>query len=150
MNLMEEMMKYRRIYFRECPEEIPEREFEYQINFVLGEGSISYVNNGGGRTTRGIKINSDVLNHIKLILDKGKPEQYRENLDVENCLKMDGWIWQFVIDYSDGKAELQIDNYDEDSLGINKQYKVPAFIFELKKLISTITYNYLKCHNGLF
>lgn len=128
-------MEYRRIYFRECPEEIPEKEFEYQINFVMGEGSISYANRDGGRTTRGVKINKDVLKHIKLILDKGKPEQYRDNLEVEECLKMDGCTWQLVIEYSDGKAELQIDNYDEDSLGINKQYNVPAFIIGLKNYV---------------
>lgn len=128
-------MEYRRIYFRECPEEIPEKEFEYQINFVMGEGSISYVNRDGGRTTRGVKMNKENLNHIKLILDKGKPEQYRDGLEVEECLMMDGCTWQLIIDYSDGKSQLHINNHDEDSLGINKQYKVPAFVNELKKYI---------------
>lgn len=127
-------MEYRRIYYREAPDAAPEHPFEYQINFVMGEGSISYLNNDGGFTTRGAKLNEHDLEHFKLILDKGRPEQYREGLQIVDCsLKMDGFSWELLIDYMDGTPELQINNFEEDNLEINKTIEMPAFIQELRK-----------------
>ena len=130
-------MNYRRFYYREVPDEAPEGTFECSVNFVLEEGSISYYNKDRGRTTRGAKLREEDLKHCKLILDKGKPEEYRDGLEeADSFFKTDGSFWEMVIEYSDEKPELRISNEDEYSLESNKAYKIPEFIRELKEFAS--------------
>lgn len=124
-------MEYRKIYYREDSD--TDELFEFQINFVMGEGSISYSNNDGGYTTRGAKMKAQELEHFKLILNKGKPEQYRGGLPTENSFfKMDEFFWELTVDYTDGTPELQLGNRGEEALDVNKTYVVPAFVQELR------------------
>ncbi len=126
-------MAYRKIYYRETFGEEVKHSFEFQINFVMQEGSISYLNKDGGITTRGVMLQKDALDHFELLLNKGKPEQYRDgkNLKAENCyLKTSSETWEMQIDYTDGRAQLRIDNLEEDDTKIIER---PAFVVELKK-----------------
>lgn len=126
-------MAYRKIYYRETFGEEVKHSFEYQINFVMQEGSISYLNKDGGITTRGVILQKDVLEHFELLLNKGKPEQYRDgkNLKAENCyLNNSAETWEIIIEYTDGRAQLRIDNSEEDD---SKIIERPGFVVELKK-----------------
>ncbi len=126
-------MEYRRIFYREASGEEGRHSFEYQINFVMEEGSISYLNKDGGVTTRGAILQKNVLDHFELLLNKGKPEQYRDgkNLKANNCYyKTDSGTWEILIDYTDGRSQLRIDNSKEDDSKIIEQ---PGFVVELKK-----------------
>ena len=128
-------MEYRSIYYRETSGEFSTYRLEYKVNFIMGEGGISYANKVGGHTTRGVKLDETVLAHMKLLLNQGKPEQYRDrkNLSRKTGLMMDGNNWEFVVHYVDGKPELQIDNSTEDVLDVNHIIEVPAFINEMRK-----------------
>ena len=132
----EEMsMEYRRIFYREASGEEGRHSFEYQINFVMEEGSISYSNKDGGITTRGAMLQKNDLDHFELLLNKGKPEQYRDgkNLKANNCYyKMGSGTWEILIDYTDGRSQLRIDNSEEDDSTIIEQ---PGFVVELKEYV---------------
>jgi hypothetical protein len=124
-------MDYRRIYYREDSD--AGITLEFQINFVMREGSICYLNNAGGYTIRGAKLGNQELEHVKLLLDKGKPERYRTGLPTENgFLKMDDLSWELAVDYTDGTPELRIGNRNEENLDENKIYTIPALCRELR------------------
>ena len=127
-------MEYRRIFYRESVGESGCYPFAYQVNFVMGEGSISYCNRDGGFTTRGAKLNENVLSHFRLLLGQAKPEQFRDgkNLKIEKGFFVDEFSWEFIVEYTDGTSELRIDNSRENNPGINEIVKVPAFITELR------------------
>ena len=127
-------MEYRRIFYRESDGEAGGYPFSYQVNFVMEEGSISYCNRDGGFTTRGAKLNENVLSHFRLLLSQAKPEQYRDgkNLKIEKSIFVDEFSWEFIIEYNDGTSELRIDNTRANDPGINEIMKVPAFISELR------------------
>lgn len=109
-------MAYRKIYYRETFGEEVKHSFEYQINFVMQEGSISYLNKDGGITTRGVILQKEALDHFALLLNKGKPEQYRDgkNLKAENCyLKTRSETWERLIYFYNKYPDLYLKMYNE-------------------------------------
>lgn len=107
--------------------------YSFKINMICRELSIEYKDNRGNYNMKGIKLNSEQIEHINDICAENIVEKYRtENHLKEAIFPLDPNLWKLQIMSDDGNSILQL----EDRSG---KFYCPDFLVELIEYVIDIS-----------